>query len=74
MFDLPIAAASSLWHTDLWLSLPVIAAVSLVYAATRHERMAPIWLHACRVAGWIVGFMLALLLVLEYVSSLTPGG
>jgi hypothetical protein len=73
MFDLPLAAAS-LWHSDLWLSLPVIAAVSLVYAATRHERMGPLWLHAGRVAAWIIGFMLALLIVLEYVSSLTPGG
>jgi cytochrome c oxidase assembly factor CtaG len=73
MFDIPLVA-SAFWHTDLWLALPVIVAVSLVYAATRHERMAPILAHACRTAGWIVGFMLALLIVLEYVSSLTPGG
>jgi hypothetical protein len=31
--------------------------VSLVYAATRHEEMRPIVVHAARFAVWIVVFM-----------------
>ena len=38
-------------------ALPAIVAISLVYAATRHERMKPICAHAARVGVWIVGFM-----------------
>ena len=45
--------------------MPIIVAVSLVYAATRHEQMRPILLHAGRVAVWIVGFMLAVFVVIE---------
>jgi len=41
----------------LWYALPLVVAVSLVYAATRHEDMAPILAHAFRVGVWIVGFM-----------------
>jgi hypothetical protein len=52
----------------LWYTLPLIVSVSLVYAATRHEQMAPILYHAVRTAVWIVGFMLVVLLVLWVVS------
>jgi hypothetical protein len=41
----------------LWYALPLIVSVSLVYAATRHEEMKPILIHALRAAIWIVGFM-----------------
>jgi len=41
----------------LWYALPLVVAVSLVYAATRHEEMAPILSHGLRVGAWIVGFM-----------------
>ncbi len=71
MFDPLLADASRLWHNDLWYALPAIVAVSLVYAATRHEKMKPIWLHAARVAGWIVGFMFVVFLLLEYLDWLT---
>ena len=47
-----------------WYSLPLIAAVSLVYAATRHEDMQPILAHAARTAIWIVGFMALIFAVL----------
>jgi len=53
---------------DLWYALPLIIAVSLVYAATRHERMRPILLHAGRVALWIVGFMAVVFVVLGLIS------
>ena len=53
---------------DLWYALPLIIAVSLVYAATRHEQMRPILLHAGRVALWIVGFMAVVFVVLGLIS------
>jgi hypothetical protein len=54
---------------DLWFTLPLIISVSLVYAATRHEDVGPIFTHAVRIAVWIVGFMaiiFALLLLLSW--------
>jgi len=49
---------------ELWYALLLIVAVSLVYAATRHELFRPILYHAVRVGIWIVGFMLAIFIVL----------
>ncbi len=53
---------------DLWFALPLIVAVSLVYSATRHEEMGPIVAHAGRVAIWILGFMVAIFMVLLFIS------
>ncbi len=53
---------------DFWYALPLIIAVSLVYAATRHEHMGPILYHAYRIGVWIVGFMLIVLVVLWVLS------
>lgn len=53
---------------DMWYALPLIIAVSLVYAATRHENMVPILAHAGRLALWIVGFMVAIFALLFLVS------
>jgi hypothetical protein len=62
------AVRGGLWHVfwsnDFWYALPLIVAVSLVYAATRHEAMEPILRHALRVAVWIVGFMAVVFAVL----------
>jgi hypothetical protein len=54
MFDCLILAhtAAKLWHL-----VPLLTAVSLVYAATRHELIGPIAGHAARFAIWIVVFM-----------------
>jgi hypothetical protein len=56
-----------LWNADLWYALPAIIAISLVYAATRHEAMGPILRHALRtgllIAGCMVGFFLLLWLI-----------
>lgn len=49
---------------DLWYVAPLIVALSLVYAATRHERMGPILVHAVRVGMWVVGFVLIVFAVL----------
>ena len=56
---------------NLWYAVPAIIAVSLVYAATRHERMGPILAHAGRVALWLVGFMFVVFVVLEVVGWFT---
>jgi len=70
MFQLLFAAAQGLrlGNLDVWYALPAILAVSLVYAATRHERMRPIFIHAGRVALWIVGFMFLVFVVLQVVA------
>ena len=53
---------------DLWYSTPLIVAVSLVYAATRHEEMGPILAHAGRIAVWVLGFMAIIFVALKLVS------
>jgi hypothetical protein len=70
MFNLLFANRFSLGAVDLWYAVPLIIAVSLVYAATRHEQMRPILIHAGRVGIWIAGFMVAVFVVIEFVSWL----
>jgi hypothetical protein len=54
----------------LLYALPLITSVSLVYAATRHEQMGPILIHAVRFAVWIVVFMAIVLVVIQGLSWL----
>ena len=54
---------------QIWYSLPLIVSISLVYAATRHERMAPILGHAVRLGLWIVGFMAVIFGILFWLQS-----
>ena len=68
MFQLLLADISRLWHIDLWYALPAVIAVSLVYSATRHEKMHPLLIHAGRVALWIIGFMFAVFVVLQVID------
>lgn len=53
---------------QMWYALPLIVAISLVYAATRHELPKPIMIHAARLGVWIVGFMALVLGVLSFIS------
>jgi cytochrome c oxidase assembly factor CtaG len=62
---------SRFWSYDLWCAVVIIIAVSLVYAATRHERMTPILAHAGRVALWIAGFMVLVFVVMQFISWYT---
>lgn len=55
---------------SFWFALPLVASVSLVYAATRHEDVGDIMRHALRVAFWIAGFMLLVFGVLLAISKL----
>lgn len=41
----------------LWYALPLLVAVSLVYAATRHEDVGGILNHAWRFAVWTLVFV-----------------
>lgn len=52
----------------LWYSVPLVVSVSLVYAATRHEEMGPILIHAVRFAIWIIVFMAVVLAVIQLMT------
>jgi hypothetical protein len=54
----------------LWYAVPLITSVSLVCAATRHEQMGPILIHALRFAVWVLVFMGIILCVLQFLSWL----
>jgi hypothetical protein len=57
-------------NNDLWYALPLILAASLVYAATRHERTAPILMHAFRLSFSILSVLAAILVALAGLSWL----
>lgn len=52
----------------LWYAAPLIVSVSLVYAATRHEQMGPILVHAVRFGIWILVFMGVVAAVLQIMT------
>ncbi len=54
----------------LLLYLPLLAAVSLVIGASRHEKTNLILDQAVRTAVWVTSFMLGIYLVLQIVSWL----
>ena len=54
MNSLLLAHGARISSMNLWYAVPAIIAVSLVYAATRHERMGPI-LVARRPRGPVAG-------------------
>jgi hypothetical protein len=68
MFNLLLANSSRFWHMNIWYAVPAIIAISLVYAATRHEKLPYIFAHAVRMALWIVGFMFAVFVVLQTIN------
>ncbi len=51
---------------QIWFALPLIVAISLVYAGTRHEDMGAILRHALRLGVWIVGFMVVVFVALWF--------
>ena len=59
-----------LMHLRIWYAVPLIVAISLVYAATRHELIQPILSHAWRVAMMIMGFMVIVFVILYLIESL----
>jgi hypothetical protein len=58
-----LIAVSQLWH-----AVPLIVAISLVYAGTRHELARPIMEHAVRLGMWITSFMGVVAAILFVIS------
>ena len=63
--QLPLLAISG---NDLWYAVPLVIAISLVYAATRHEKNEHILVASARFGTWICGFMFAIFVVLALMS------
>jgi len=42
---------------NIYYAAPLVVVISLVYGATRHERLAEIINHSIRSMIWVVGFM-----------------
>jgi hypothetical protein len=61
---------ASLGPWRLWYAVPLVVSVSLVCAATRHEELRPILIHALRFAVWIIVFMAIVLAVIQFLSWL----
>ncbi|GIW93980.1 MAG: hypothetical protein KatS3mg110_2021 [Pirellulaceae bacterium] len=53
-----------------WYAIPLVIAFSLVYGATRDERIIPILDHAVRAAVWTTIFMLVVFAILYATSWL----
>ena len=53
----------------LWYVLPLVLCISLVYAATHHERINLILRRAVRTFIWIVSFMLFAFFVLYVIQQ-----
>jgi hypothetical protein len=49
--------------------LPLVVAISLVYAASRHESWRLIWSHAARLCGLILGILLLTTFVLLLINT-----
>jgi hypothetical protein len=60
---LAAAEVNQLWHV-----VPLIVSISLVYGATRHERMQPILTNSLRAGWWIVSFMAVIFIVLLFLG------
>ena len=52
-----------------WFAIPLVLAISLVYAATRHESWPRIFGQAIRLAGMIFGVLIASTAILLLVNS-----
>ncbi len=71
VFQMPFAVVfllAELGATRMWYAVPLIVSVSLVCAATRHEDMNEILVHALRFGIWIVVFMAIVLAVIQVLS------
>jgi hypothetical protein len=55
---------------NYWFALPLVVAISLVYAASRHEAWNRIVAHAARLCGMILGILIVTTIVLTFINSL----
>lgn len=65
-----LAQLAGVGASRLWYALPLITSVSLVCAATRHEDMRQILIHAVRFAVWVLVFMGIILVAIQALSWL----
>jgi hypothetical protein len=65
-----ICLIAALGIMRLWYAVPLVTSVSLVCAATRHEEMNAILIHALRFAIWVVVFMAIVLGVIQLLTWL----
>lgn len=63
----PILLAAGFFN-KLWFALPLIVAISLVYAASKHETWPLIARNAVQTGVWMIGFMSLVFLVLVILS------
>jgi hypothetical protein len=59
----------SISFSYLLFFVPLLAVISLVYGATRHEEMSAILRHAAHTAYWIVAFMGTIFLAIWAMSQ-----
>ncbi|MFO0958154.1 MAG: hypothetical protein U0800_12125 [Isosphaeraceae bacterium] len=52
-----------------WFAPPLVMAISLVYAASRHEHWPLIWKHAARLSGTILAMLGVAIAVLLLINS-----
>jgi hypothetical protein len=52
-----------------WLVLPLVAAISVVYSASRHEAWPQIWWHSVRLSLWILGLLVAATVLLLLINT-----
>lgn len=59
---------SGFQYLDICYAVPLVVAVSLVYAGTRHEQPAAIMVQSLRTGAWIAGFMAVVFGILTSVA------
>jgi hypothetical protein len=52
-----------------WLVIPLVAAISIVYSASRHESWARIWSHSIHLSLWILGLLAAATALLLLINT-----
>ena len=52
-----------------WLVLPLVAVISVVYSASRHEAWPRIWSHSIRLGLWILGLLVAATAILLVINT-----
>jgi len=52
-----------------WYVLPLALAISLVYAASRHESWPRIWSHAARLCGMILSILIVTTVLLVLINT-----
>ncbi|MDR2763352.1 MAG: hypothetical protein LBB88_12170 [Planctomycetaceae bacterium] len=52
----------------IYIAIPLIIAFSICYAATRHEDLGRIFIHAAKVGGWLAFFLALVVFILGMIA------